>query len=170
VTTASDSTPLFGTLSQTLWRQQQQMELLLYRIEVQHTVLASGRAAWVELAATDVAEAMEALREEELVRAALVAQVAQRLGLDPGVSLSELVAASPEPWNEIFRDHQRVFLEMVERIESTSKANRELLQRSLRTTRELLGLSTDGPRSPTYDRSGSLPHGRTDPVLIDRDA
>jgi hypothetical protein len=170
VTTASDTTPLFGTLSQTLWRQQQQMELLLYRIEVQRTVLASGRAVWIEHAAADVEEAMEALREEELVRAALVAQVAQRLGLDAAVSLSELVAASPEPWGEIFRDHQRVFLELVERIESTSKANRELLHRSLSMTRELLGLPAEGPRSSTYDRSGSLPHGRTDPMLIDRDA
>jgi hypothetical protein len=170
VTTASDTTPLFGTLSQTLWRQQQQLELLLYRIEVQHTVLAAGRAAWVELAAADVEDAMDALREAELVRATLVAEVARLLGLDAGASLGELVAASPAPWNEIFRDHQRAFLELVERIESTSKANRELLHRSLRLTRELLGLPAESAKSTTYDRSGALPHGRPDPLLIDQDA
>jgi hypothetical protein len=170
VTTASDTTPLFGTLSQTLWRQQQLLELLLYRMEVQHLVLASGHGLWVEQAALDVEDAMDVLREEELVRATLVAKVADRLGLDSAASLAELVAASPEPWREIFRDHQRAFLELVERIETTAKTNRDLLRRSLQLTRELLGLPAEGTTVGTYDRSGGQPSGRPHPVLIDRDA
>jgi hypothetical protein len=170
VTTASDTTPLFGTLSQTLWRQQQLLELLLYRMEVQHMVLAAGRSLWVEQAAVDVEDAMSVLREEELIRATLVSKVADRLGLDGGASLAELVAASPDPWCEIFRDHQRAFLELVDRIETTSRTNRDLLRRSLQLTREMLGLPSEGSTSATYDRTGGLPSGRTDPMLVDRDA
>jgi hypothetical protein len=96
--------------------------------------------------------------------------VAERLGLDSAASLAELVAAAPEPWSEIFRDHQRAFLELVEQIETTSRTNRDLLRRSLQLTREMLGLPADGQSVPTYDRSGARPVGRTHPVLVDRDA
>jgi hypothetical protein len=170
VTTASDPTPAFGTLSQTLWRQHQLLESLLYRMEVQHLVLASGHGRWVERAAADVEGTVDVLREEELIRAALVARVAERLGLDSAASLAELVAAAPEPWSEIFRDHRRAFLELVEQIETTSRTNRDLLRRSLQLTREMLGLPAEGQSVPTYDRSGSRPIGRTHPVLVDRDA
>jgi hypothetical protein len=50
VTTASDAAPLLGTLSQTLWRQQELLELLLYRMDVQQLVLTSARGRWVERA------------------------------------------------------------------------------------------------------------------------
>jgi hypothetical protein len=137
---------------------------------VQHLVLASGHGRWVEQAAVDVEDAVAVLREEELIRAALVARVAERLGLDSAASLADLVAASPDPWSEIFRDHQRSFLELVEQIEMTSRTNRDLLRRSLQLTREMLGLPAEGRTAPTYDRSGARPIGRTDPMLVDRDA
>lgn len=170
MSTASDTTPLFGTLSQTLWRQQRLLELLLYRMEVQRLVIASGQGRWVEQAASDVESTMDVLREEELVRATQVAEVAEQLGIDRNASLRELVEAAPEPWCEILRDHQRIFLELVDQIEATSKANRDLIRRSLQLTRDLLGLPAETSSTVFYDRSGALPSGRTDPLLIDRNA
>lgn len=170
MTTVSDTTPLFGTLSQTLWRQHRILELLLYRMEVQRLVLATGQGRWVEQAAADVEATMEVLREEELVRATQVARVAERLGIDRTASLRDLVEAAPDPWSEILRDHQRAFLELVDQIDATSKANRDLIRRSLRLTRELLGVPADSENVGMYDRSGALPSGRTDPLLVDRDA
>jgi hypothetical protein len=170
VTTVSATTPLFGTLCQTLWREQRLLDLLLYRMEVQHLVLASGNARWVDQAADDVESTIDVLREEELVRATQVARVAERLGLDSSASLRELVDVAPEPWKEILRDHQRGFLELVDQIDATSKTNRELIRRSLQLTREMLGVPSDGRHASTYDRSGALPAGRTDPMLVDRDA
>ncbi|HEX7096693.1 MAG TPA: flagellar protein FlgN [Acidimicrobiales bacterium] len=168
--TVSEITPLFGTLSQTLWRQHRLLELLLYRMEVQRLMLATGQGRWIEQAASDVEAMMDVLREEELVRATQVARLAERLGIDRNASLRELVEASPEPWSEILRDHQRAFLELVDQIDATSKANRDLIRRSLRLTRELLGVPAESGTSGVYDRSGALPSGRTDPVLLDRDA
>lgn len=170
MTIASETTPLFGTLSQTLWRQHSLLELLLYRMEVQRLVLASGSGKWAEIAADDVEATMEVLREEELIRATQVARVAEVLGIDAGASLRDLVDAAPEPWAEILRDHQRSFLDLVDRIETTSKANRDLLRRSLQLTREMLSLPGERGNAPTYDRSGALPAGRTEPLLVDRDA
>jgi hypothetical protein len=170
VTSASDLSPPFGTLSQTLWRQQRLLELLLYRMEVQHLVLAGGHGRWVEQAASDVEDTLAVLREEELVRATLVARVAEALGVDTAASLADLIAAAPDPWSEILRDHQRAFLELVDQIELTSRTNRDLLRRSLQLTRELLGLPAEGHGAQTYDRLGALPSARTDPMLVDRDA
>jgi hypothetical protein len=170
VTIASDTTPLFGTLSQTLWRQHGLLELLLYRMEVQRLVLATGSGKWAEIAADDVEATMDILREEELIRATQVARVAEVLGIDADASLRDLVDAAPEPWAEILRDHQRSFLDLVDRIETTSKANRDLIRRSLQLTREMLNLPSEPARAGTYDRSGALPAGRTEPLLVDRDA
>jgi hypothetical protein len=167
---ASENTPLFGTLCQTLWREQRLLELLLYRMEVQHLVLATANGRWVEQAADDVESTMEVLREEELVRATQVARVAERLGLDSSASLRELVDAAPEPWTEILRDHQRGFLELIDQIDATSKTNRELIRRSLQLTREMLGLPVESRSATMYNRAGELPTGRTDPMLVDRDA
>lgn len=168
--TASDTTPLFGTLSQTLWRQHGLLEMLLYRTEVQRLVIASGLGRFVEQAAIDIENTMAVLREEELVRATQVARVAEMLGLDSDASLRDLGEAAPEPWAGIFQDHQRSFLELVDQIEATSKTSRELLRNSLQLTRELLGLPSEGGSSATYDRSGALPAGRPDPVILDREA
>jgi hypothetical protein len=162
--------PLFGTLSQTLWRQHRLLELLLYRTEVQRLVISSGQGRWVEQAASEIEATMDVLREEELVRATQVARVAECLGLDSAAPLRDLVDAAPEPWAEILRDHQRSFLELVDQIEATSKTSRDLLRRSLQLTREMLGLPGDGAPIATYDRSGALPAARTNPVLLDQDA
>jgi hypothetical protein len=170
VTIASETTPLFGTLSQTLWRQHGLLELLLYRMEVQRLVLATGSGRWAEFASDDVEATMDVLREEELIRATQVARVALVLGIDADASLRDLVDAAPEPWAEILRDHQRSFLELVDRIETTSKANRDLLRHSLQLTREMLNLPGERGTTGTYDRSGARPAGRVEPLLVDRDA
>lgn len=170
MTITSETTPLFGTLSQTLWRQHGLLELLLYRMEVQRLVLATTNGAWAQIAADDVEATLDILREEELIRATQVARVGEALGLDTDASLRELVDAAPEPWAEILRDHQRSFLDLVDRIETTSKANRDLVRRSLQLTREMLSLPAEGASAATYDRSGALPSGRTEPVLVDREA
>jgi hypothetical protein len=176
----------FAALAHTLWRQQRLLELLLCRVEVQQLVLAAGRASWIERAATDRDEAGEALGEEELVRSIQLADLGNRLGLGTQPSLAELAEASPAPWDEIFRDHHRTFLDLVTKVRQTSKANHELAQRSLRTMGELL----DGPTSAgepvlsAYGRStngtgrvgagsrngGNGLGGRPTPLLLDRKA
>jgi hypothetical protein len=163
----------FGALSQTFWHQQRLLELLLYRIEIQHLVLATGRSRWAEHAAREVEETLELVREEELLRATQVAAIGAGLGVDPDLSLRELVEASPEPWNEIFRDHQRAFVELVDEIEASSKANRDLLRRSLDLTREMLGMSAEddtalGYGPPATYGTPSSPAPRGGSLLVDR--
>jgi hypothetical protein len=161
-----------GALSQTFWHQQRLLELLLYRIETQHLVLATGRSRWAEHAAREVEETLDQVRQEELLRAAQVAALGEGLGVAPDATLRELIEAAPEPWNEILRDHQRVFVELVDEIEASSKANREHLRRSLELTREMLEVSSGEDALPSYGAPGSYgptaPAPRAGSLLIDR--
>ena len=60
---------------------------LLYKLEVEQLVLASGRNRWLALAAREVESVLEAIRETELLRAVAADAVAAALGLAPNPSL-----------------------------------------------------------------------------------
>jgi hypothetical protein len=169
VTADHPDTARFGALAHTLWREQRLLDVLLYRMEVQHLVMAAGRGRWIERAAADVEAALEELGEHEIIRAMQVADIAPLLGLEAGASLRQLVAAAPEPWCDILRDHQQAFLELVAQVEETSHANRDLVRRSMTTMRELLSTGDGPPTADSYGRTGAVP-GQRRAVLIDREA
>lgn len=166
----NDDTARLGALAHTLWREQRLLDVLLYRMDVQQLVMAAGRTHWIERAAFDVEAALEELGEHEVIRAMQVADVAPVLGLRAEATLRELVAAAPEPWQDILRDHQQAFLELVARVEETSHANRDLVRRSMSTMRELLA-GDDGAVTGAdgYGRTGTTATKRR-PLLLDREA
>jgi hypothetical protein len=169
VTADHPDTARLGALAHTLWREQRLLDVLLYRMEVQQLVMAAGRSRWIERAAADVEAALEELGEHEIIRAMQVADVAPLLGLGADASLRQLVAAAPEPWGDIFRDHQQAFLELVGKVEETSQANRDLVRRSMATMRELLSPGDAGSAADGYGRTGAVT-GQRRAVLIDREA
>ncbi|HET9419737.1 MAG TPA: flagellar export chaperone FlgN, partial [Nocardioides sp.] len=57
-------------LSQVLWRERELLEELLFRLEVEQLVLASGRNRWLPAAAADVERLLHDLRRTEVMRAA----------------------------------------------------------------------------------------------------
>lgn len=156
-------------LSQTLWRQRAQVELLLYRLEVQQMVLASGRSRWIDQSARDVEDAIDDLRTEEILRAAHVAAVAPSLGLDGEATLSTLADAAGEPWAQILRDHQATFLSLIGAIEAVSRDNKELLARGLRDTQDFVARVTEGPRLDGYSPRGDGTRALAKPTLVDWD-
>jgi hypothetical protein len=156
-------------LSHTLWRQRRLLEHLLYRVEVQHLMLAANRTRWIATATRDVEQVMEQLRTEELTRAVQVAGVSAELGLGDEPSLAQLIASSPSPWDEILREHHAAFLAMTSELEELTRHNRELLTRGYHATRELLAAITDGPlQAGGYSAAGSSTSFRPPPSTIDR--
>ncbi|MBK5223998.1 MAG: flagellar export chaperone FlgN [Acidimicrobiia bacterium] len=156
-------------LSQTLWRQRAQVEVLLYRLEVQQLVLASGRSRWIDMSSRDVEDAIDDLRTEELLRAAHVAAVAPALGCAPESSLSELADAAGEPWAQILREHQATFLTLIGNIEAVSRDNRDLLARGLNDTRAFVSRLADTPQVDGYSNEGAGTRAITRPTLVDWD-
>ncbi|WP_432482039.1 flagellar export chaperone FlgN [Kineococcus esterisolvens] len=126
-----------------LWKERELLELLLFKLEEEQLVLASGRTRWLAHATREVEFVMDQIRSTEVLRAAEVDAVATELEIEPGPSLNALAAAAPEPWGELLRGHRDAFLTLTAEIQALADANRDLLSSGARALREtLLGLDT----------------------------
>jgi hypothetical protein len=153
-------------LTWVLWRERELLETLLYRLELEELVMASGRTRWLANAARDVEESAAALREFEVLRAVAAGEAAEAAGLDPNASLSELIATAPEPWRGILGEHRDSFLSLTDEIARVAATNRALIVSGLRATQDtLLGLDRG---STTYTSAGSVAHGETRSAVLDR--
>ncbi|HEX8497675.1 MAG TPA: flagellar export chaperone FlgN [Actinomycetales bacterium] len=153
-------------VSTDLWTERELLELLLFKLEEEQLVLASGRVRWLSHATREVEMVLDQIRRAELSRAVAVDQLAAELGLPPGPSLTALAAATTAPWDEMLRDHRQAFLSLTEEISDVSRSNRELLGASARNSREvLMGLQSDAGQ--TYSPNGMKTHD-TRPRVIDR--
>ncbi|WP_432514943.1 flagellar export chaperone FlgN [Kineococcus sp. SYSU DK001] len=135
-----------------LWKERELLELLLFKLEEEQLVLASGRTRWLAHATREVEFVMEQIRTTELLRATEVDAVAAELDLEPGPSLNAVAGAAPEPWGEIFRGHRDAFLTLTAEIQDLADANRDLLNAGSRALRETL-LGLDKPLD-TYTARG----------------
>ena len=150
-------------LSNVLWRQRQLLDLLLFRMTVEQTLLVGRQVRWLARATDEVEAVLEEMRQTELVRTMVLQEAAEELGLGDDPSLRELAEAAPSPWGEIFEEHRRAFLGLTDEVQTIAASNRELLGREQRATRALLDelsgveggrRATDGPR---YGRAASVP-------------
>ena len=141
-------------VSTVLWRERELLELLLFKLEEEQLVLASGRTRWLAHATREVEMVIAQIRSAELERAVLVDALAAELGLPASPSLTALADAAPSPWDELLRAHRAAFLVLTEEIGAMSTTNRELLTSAQRASREVLaGLDVSGAQ--TYSPKGT---------------
>ncbi len=139
-------------VTSTLWRERELLELLLFKLEEEQLILASGRSRWLARATREVEAVLEELRRAELLRAVQVDEAATDLGLGPAPSLRSLADSAPEPWRTILVEHRQAFLTATAEISAMAEANRELLSTGARAARDaLLSLSEGGA---TYSPKG----------------
>ncbi|SDQ20419.1 flagellar protein FlgN [Quadrisphaera sp. DSM 44207] len=141
-------------VSNVLWREREQLELLLFKLDEEQMVLASGRTRWLAHATREVEVVLAQLRESELLRAVEVDACAGALGLPPGPSLQALAEASPEPWRELLLSHRDALVELTHEISAVADANRDVLAVAQRATHETLlslggGVQTYAPGGRT---------------------
>lgn len=154
-------------LSLVLWRSRELLETLLYRLEVEQLVLASGRTTWLMRAARDVEAILQTLRETEVLRAMAADEAATRVGCPPNPSLRELAEASPEPWRTLLLEHREAFATVTRQVMEMADANRALLTSGYRSARETL-LTLGEATTQTYSPDGSAVSGAAAPRLVDR--
>ena len=124
-----------------LWKERELLELLLFKLEEEQLVLASGRARWLAHATREVEFVLEQIRATELLRAVEVDAVAAELGLEPNPSLNALAQAAPEPWGDLLRGHRDAFLNLTADIQNLANANKDLLEAGARAVRDtMMGL------------------------------
>ncbi len=155
-------------LSNVLWRQRQLLDLLLFRMTVEQTLLVGRQVRWLSRATDEVEAVLEEMRETELVRSVVLQNIADDLRLHGEPSLREVAEAAPAPWGDIFEEHRRAFLGLTDEVQTIAASNRELLGREQRATRELLdelsgdSMSRRASDNPTYGKVG----GRTSSAIV----
>ena len=135
-----------------LWRERESLELLLFKLEEERLMLATGRSRWLTQATHEVEIVLDRIRQTEVLRALEVDAAAEDLGLPPNPSLSQLAEAAGEPWAQLLREHRKAFLMLTSEIAALAAANRELLTAGQRAAREAV-LAVTGSLE-TYGRRG----------------
>lgn len=154
-------------LSLILWRERELLETLLFKLETEQLVLASGRTRWIARASDEVEEAVQRIRETEVLRADAAARAAGSVGLGVDSSLSALIDAAAEPWQTILADHRTAFLNLTADVASLAERNRELITAGYRAAREaMLGLEVEG--SAGYTPAGQAVSAAPRTSLVDR--
>ena len=152
-------------LSTVLWRERELLEMLLFKLEEEELVLASGRARWLGRATREVEAVLDQIRGIELGRAVESDDAAREVGIMEGSSLLELAKAAPSPWNDLLRSHHVALTDITSQIDALAHSNREILAQQVRDTQDaLMGISDT---VKTYNPKGGSASGTDAAFLID---
>lgn len=139
-------------LSTVLWRERELLEMLLFKLEEEELILASGRTRWIGRATREVEAVLEQIRGIELGRAIEADDAAREVGIEEGASLLEIAKAAPSPWNDLLRSHHVALTDVTSQIDALAHSNRDVLAQSVRATQEALVGVSNAPS--TYDTKG----------------
>jgi hypothetical protein len=153
-------------LSLILWRERELLETLLFKLEQEQLVLASGRNRWLPRAAREVEAVLEAIRETELLRAVAADEAARSVGMSANPSLRALADGVNEPWKSILLDHRQAFLNYTREIMDMASANRDLLTTGYQAARDTL--MSLGDTADSYSANGSAVLSEQRSRLVDR--
>jgi hypothetical protein len=141
-------------ISNILWRERRLLELLMFKLEEEQLVLASGRTRWLSQATHEVATILEEIKRVELERAMAIADSGE-LGMPHAPSLRDLTAIAPTPWDGIFAEHRRALLLLADEIDAITESTREPLRRGQQAEREALA-ARDEIDLDTFDAGGGM--------------
>lgn len=148
-------------VSNILWRERQLLELLLYKLEVEHCLLTRGGSRWVAHANREMEAVIDELEHVELARAVEVQRACAQLGIDDVATLRQLAETAPSPWGAILEEHRGALLVTTDEIAGFAECNLGLLSRGCESMREALvglgrvGSDTSSPHGSTTPRAGS---------------
>jgi len=152
-------------LSTALWRERELLEMLLFKLEEEELVLASGRSRWLGRATREVESVLDQIRGVELGRAIEADDAAREVGIPEGASLLEIAKAAPSPWNDLLRGHHVALTDVTSQIDAIAHSNRDVLSQSVRATQEaLMGISTT---VSTYNPKGGSAQAVDSSFLLD---
>jgi hypothetical protein len=143
-------------VSNILWRERQLLELLVFKLEEEQLVLATGRSRWLAYATREVENVLGEIKRVELERAIHVTDAGRELGLSDAPTLRELAALAAPPWAGIFAEHRRALLALAHEVDTITQSNRELVQRGRNAARAAIAAMGEIDID-AYDIPGLLP-------------
>src|SRR3712207_7127383 len=140
-------------LSTLLWREQELLDLLLFKAEEKQYLILTGKTRWLARIAHEIEVVLDQLRTLEVERAAATEAISVTLGLGANPSLRQVADAAPAPWNDLFAKHHEALLVLVTDLRSLSDTNPELIEGGLSAIGDAL-LSAKTPSAGTYGSTG----------------
>ena len=135
-----DSVAGYTTLSSTLWRLREVLDLLLFKVFETQLVLGSDQSRWLARTARELDAALQEVRHVEVMRAVETVAIADDLGVPPDITLGLLVRAAPPPWDTILLEHRDALVELTSELATAAAAVPNL---SAGTDVDLAGLDSD---------------------------
>jgi hypothetical protein len=143
-------------------RERQVLETLLFRLLEARGLLATGEARFLGWAAEDLEQASESVREVELRRATVVAEMIEG---DDSPTLRDLVDATDEPYASLLDDHRIALGRLAVEVGAATEATQELADEGLRRLRNRqaatpgtdLDIRVPGEEKATTRREAHLP-------------
>lgn len=153
-------TAALSQLSTGLWRIQEILEVLTYRLEVQHVLIETGRTRWMGRSTREIEAVIGEMREAELLRAVDAGPVCVLLGLPEDTPLSDIASAAPAPWDDILDEHRDALSTATAELSRLSRSNSAILETSYRAVQETLDRFNHTPQeSTTYTATGARAGG-----------
>jgi hypothetical protein len=153
-------------LSTLLWREQELLDLLLFKAEEKQYLILTGKTRWLARIAHEIEVVLDQLRSLEVERAAATEALANRLGTEANPSLRALADKAPAPWNDLLAKHHEALLVLVTELRGLSDANRELIEGGLSAIDDAL-LAVRTPSAGTYTQAGRAAENAYRPVSVD---
>ncbi|WIE80923.1 flagellar export chaperone FlgN [Curtobacterium sp. MCSS17_016] len=156
-------------LSAALWRQRELLDLLHYKYETEHLLLAAGKSRWIPRATLEVEAVIEQLQTASLRTSVMMVDVAAEWGVHVDANLRAVIDAAPASvWKDIFTAHLDALTLATGNIKQLRSQNDTLMRQALRSTQELL--NAIGTPAEGYDADGAAGRGFVSPALVDTEA
>jgi flagellar biosynthesis/type III secretory pathway chaperone len=158
-------------LAAVLWRQRELLERLVYRLESEQLLLASGRTRFLATATSEVEQLLDELTVIELQRAAVADRVGREVGLPAGATLEEIAGSVQPPWTEVLIEHRQALVGLTRELSALAETNRNMMAAGMKAVEAALALIglRQGTTSIGYDAQGRSEaiagHART---VVDR--
>ncbi|HET7486454.1 MAG TPA: flagellar export chaperone FlgN [Acidimicrobiales bacterium] len=136
---ATHASKRLSELSQVLWREREDLEMVVFKLEEQRLLLEGRSARWLCRASQELDAVLDELAAIELNRAVASAAAAAELGISESSSLRTLAGVAPAPWPSVFNRHFRALVRLVEEIIDLADNNRELLEAGLAEVQRTMG-------------------------------
>lgn len=165
---------LLGELNQLLWREREVLEDVLYRLQVQQLLLVDGRDRWMDRSVEDLERALGRVERYQRMHRELLDDISDHLPVNADSTLSEIVAVTPSPWDDIFEEQQAAVLIIISEIEAASRDNHGLARQGLFHASEAMerfgrSSGSSGQGADSYGPSGlRRPRRQSDAMLLDR--
>lgn len=138
----------YNLLSSQLERECGLMELLLFKLQQEHLMLAAGQDRWLHHATAEVNLVMEELHQASATRTATAIGLALEAGLTSHATLGQLsqsAAADAPQWSAMLESQREHLRDLLGQIEHVGRINREILASRLSVTRDALVMLGEAP-------------------------